>query len=167
VEQAEADGPQPERKGELGRLVKGSAITVDWIDGFPMATTLAPKLIAPNKWLPELLGSALANLGPDSIQRFADLILMHANTCVDHANEPTLFAGAMAKRSKMAIRDWPAGFSYAFGHFRSWWPAKSTAPDDRAMMQRVSDAMSTGFSATEVNNLSQWIAARHDRNTGS
>lgn len=166
LEQAEADEPQPERKGELGRLVKGSAITVDWIDGFLMAITLAPKLIAPNKWVPEILGSAIANLGPDSIHRLADLILMHANTCIDHANEPALFNGTMAKRSKMAMRDWAAGFS-AYGHFRSSRPAKSTAPNDRAMMQRVSDEMSTGFSAAEVNNLSQWIAARHDRNKRS
>lgn len=167
VEQAEAEAPKPERKGELARLVKGSAITADWIDGFLMSVTVAPKVIAPNRWLPEILGSAIGNLTSDSIQRFADLILMRANACLDQAKEAAEFSAAMSARSQMAMRDWAAGFSYACGHFRSSWPAKSTGPDDRAMMQRVADAMATGFSAAEVKALSQWIAARHNRNCGS
>ena len=167
VEEAEADAPKPERKGELARLVKGSAITADWIDGFLMSATIAPKVIAPNRWLPEILGSAIGNLTSDSIQRFADLILMRANACLDQAKEAAEFSAAMSARSQMAMRDWAAGFSYACGHFRSSWPAKSTGPDDRAMMQRVADAMATGFSAAEVKALSQWIAARHNRNCGS
>ena len=52
---------------------EGAAITADWIDGFLMAITLAPKMIAPNRWLPEILGSAVAGLTSDSLQRFADL----------------------------------------------------------------------------------------------
>ncbi len=163
----QAEEPEPERKGELARLVKGSGVTVDWVDGFLMSITLAPKLIAPNKWLPEILSNAIGNLESDSIQRFADLILMHANACVEHADQASQFTAVMEKRSKMAMRDWAAGFSYACSQFKSSWPAKSTAPDDRAMMERVSDAMAAGFSAAEVKTLGQWIAARHDRNTGA
>jgi len=165
VEQAEAEEPLAERKGELARLVKGSAITVDWIDGFLMSVTLAPKLIAPNKWLPEILGSAIANLEPDSIQRFADLIMMHANTCVAEAGMPTEFTGAMAKRSKMAMRDWAGGFSYAYGQFGASWPVKATTADDRVMINQVADAMATGLSKAALNTLSLLIAARYDRNT--
>ncbi len=167
VEQAEAQEPLPEQKGELARIVKGSAITVDWIDGFLMSITLAPKLIVPNKWLPEILGSAIANLGPDSIQRFADLIMLHANTCVAEAGMPAEFTGSMAKRSKRAMRDWATGFSYAYGQFRSSWPTKKTTADDRAMINQVSDAMATGFSAAGLKTLSLLIAARHDQNAGS
>jgi len=164
VEEAEPKSPKPERKGELARLLKSAAITADWIDGFLMAVTLAPKMIAPNRWLPELLGSAVASLTPDSIQRFADLILMRANSCVEQAENPADFIAAMSGRSTMAARDWAAGFSHACGHFRSSWPARSTTQDDRAMMHRISDAMSTGFTAAEVKTLGQWISARHDHN---
>jgi len=163
----QAEEPEPERKGELARFVKGSAVTVDWIDGFLMSITLTPKLIAPNRWLPEILGSAMATLEPGTTQRFADLIMMRANTCVDQANDPAQFAAAMSKRSKMALRDWATGFSSACGQFRSSWPAKSTGPDDWAMMERVSDAIATGFSAPEIKLLSQWIAARHAQNTSA
>lgn len=164
VEDAEPKSPKTERKGELTRLLKGAAITADWIDGFLMAITLAPKMIAPNRWLPEILGSAVAGLTSDSLQRFADLILMRANASVEQAESPAEFAAAMSRRSSMAERDWAAGFSYATGHFRSSWPAKSTTHDDRAMIHRISDAMATGFTASEVQTLGQWISARHEHN---
>jgi hypothetical protein len=163
----QAEEPQPERKGELARLLKGSAVTSDWIDGFLMSTTLAPKLIAPNRWLPEILGRAIASLTEDSIQRFADLIMMRADACVEQATDPAQVAAVMSGRSKMALRDWAAGFSFACGQFRSSWPAKSTAPDDRAMMQQIAEATANGFSTAEVKTLSLWVAARHDRNTGT
>ena len=165
VKQAKAQKPLPEQRGELARIVKDSAITVDWIDGFLMSITLAPKLIAPNKWLPEISGSVIANLGLESMQRFAYLIMLHANTCVAQAGMPVEFTGSMAKRSKMAMRDWATGFSYAFGQFSSSWPTKKTTTDDRAMINQVSDAMATGFSAPELKLLSQWIAVRHAQNT--
>lgn len=163
----QVEEPEPERRGELARLVKGSAVTTDWIDGFLMSITIAPMLIAPNRWLPEILGNAIATLEPDTIQRFADLIMFRANASVDQASQPAQFTAAMSKRNKMAMRDWAAGFSYACGQFRSSWPAKSTFPDDRAMMARVSDAMATGFSAAELKTLSQWLAARDARNTSA
>jgi len=167
VQQAEPKAPQPERKGELARLLKDSAITADWIDGFLMSVTLAPKMIAPNRWLPEVLRGAVANLTPDTIQRFADLILMRANVCVDHASGTAEFATAMSRRSKLAMRDWAGGFSSAHGKFKSSWPTKLTSLEDRAMINNVSDAMSIGFSAAEVTTLSVWIAGRHARNMGT
>ena len=163
----QAEEPEPERKGELARLVKGSAVTVDWIDGFLMSITIAPKLIAPNKWLPEISGSVIANLGLEGMQRFAYLIMLHANACVAQAGMPAEFTGSMGMRSKMAMRDWATGFSYAYGQFSSSWPTKKTTTDDRAMINQVSDAMATGISAPELKLLSQWIAARHTQNTSA
>jgi len=167
LEQDEPKAPMPERKGELARLVKDSEITADWIDGFLIAITLAPKPIAPNKWLPEISGSVIANLGLEGMQCFAYLIMLHANTCVAQAGMPAEFTGSMSKRSKMAMRDWATGFSYAYGQFSSSWPTKKTTIDDRAMINQVSDAMATGFNASGLKTLSLLIAARHDQNAGS
>ena len=167
AEETQPQAPKTERKGELARLLKGSAITTDWVDGFLMSVTLAPKIVMPDRWLPEIVGSAVASLTPDSIQRFVDLIMMRANGCVERAEDPSQFAAEMAKRSKTAACDWAAGFTYASGQFRSSWPAKATAPDDLAMIHLVSDAMSTGFEATQLKTLSQWVAARHDQNRWS
>ena len=158
------DTPEPERKGELARLLKGAAISSDWNDGFLMAILLAPKMIAPNLWLPEIVNSAMAALRPGTIQRFIDLIMMRATRTFEQACNNDLFCAVMAKRSKMATRDWAAGFSHGCDRFRSHWPAKLTGPDDRAMINRVSDAMSTGFTDPERRDLGRWIEARRARN---
>jgi hypothetical protein len=42
---------------------------------------------------------------------------------------------------------------------------KKTTTDDRAMINQVSDAMATGFSAPEIKLLSHWIAVRYAQNT--
>jgi len=52
---------EPEGKGELARLVKGSAVTEDWVDGFLMSVNLAPKPIEPNTWVSEILESVTAD----------------------------------------------------------------------------------------------------------
>ncbi len=91
--------------------------------------------------------------------------MFRANASVELSSQPAQFTLAMSKRTMMAMRDWAGGFSYACDQFRASWPAKSTAPDDRAMIGRVSDAMDTGFSASELKTLGQWVAARHARNT--
>lgn len=159
--------PEPERKGELARLVKGAGVSADGIDGFLMGIILAPTMIAPNRWVPEILNSVMAALKPDTIQRFIDLIMMRATAAIEQARDNEVFVPVMAKRSKMAMRDWAGGFSHACDTFSSSWPAKSTGPDDRAMKVRISDAMALGFSAQDLRTLGQWIEARHARNVSA
>ena len=159
--------PEPERKGELARLVKGAGVSADGIDGFLMGIILAPTMIAPNRWVPEILNSVMAALKPDTIQRFIDLIMMRATAAIEQARDNEVFVPVMAKRSKMAMRDWAGGFSHACDTFSSSWPAKSVGPDDRAMKVRISDAMALGFSAQDLRTLGQWIEARHARNVSA
>ena len=104
--------PEPERKGELARLVKGPVISADWIDGFLMAIVLAPKMIEPNRWVQVILNSAMEALGPDTINRFIELIMMRANSAIAQARDAELFAAGIAKKTKMGRRDWAGGFSH-------------------------------------------------------
>lgn len=158
------EAPQPERKGELARLVKGSTVSADWIDGFLMGVVLAPKMITPSRWLPLILSRAMQVLDPATIQRFIEIVMMRATSASDQAASGTLTLAGGAGKGKQAMRDWARGFGLACDHFRSSWPAKTTSADDRAMIGRAADAMTTGFSETELRTLAQWITARHARN---
>ncbi len=156
--------PQTERTGELAKLLKGAALSADWIDGYLMAIVLAPKIIAPNRWVPEILNGAMEALGPITIQRFIDIVMMRVNATVAQACDSDLFASTTASRPKLAMRDWAAGFTLGCKTFRSSWPAKAVGPDDHAMRHLISDAVGRGFSATDLGTLGQWIAARHASN---
>ncbi|MEI4233938.1 UPF0149 family protein [Roseovarius sp. D22-M7] len=159
-----AADPRPEREGELARFLKGSGISPDWVDGFLMSVSLAPKPISPSQWLQDLMGAVISNLNDDTFQRFVDLIMMRTNASLDQADTEDGVAVALSARSEVARQDWAAGFSHACGEFKSSWPAKLTAPDDRTMIKRVSTAAQTGFSPVELKIVSQWIAARHNQN---
>ena len=60
IELAEQEEPAPEGDGELSTLLDGTDMTADWIDGYLMSVVIAPKMIAPNRWLPQILEKAAA-----------------------------------------------------------------------------------------------------------
>ena len=156
-----AEPTRPERKGELARMLKGAAISPDWIDGYLMGIIIAPKLITPNRWLPVLLEGAMNALEPTNLQRFLDLVMQRANQAIALAEDAAAFARHM---KGCDTADWATGFSRACTGFKSSWPAKATAPDDRAMQKRVAEAAGTGLSDADLKTLGQWLAARHLRN---
>lgn len=88
--------------------------------------------------------------------------MMRANNALNQAANDTLDDNP--EKGKMAMQDWARGFSHACDQFRASWPTKATNPDDRAMIGRVADAISTGFTETELNTLTRWMVARHARN---
>jgi hypothetical protein len=128
---------RPERKGELAKLLKGTSLTPDWIDGYLTAVVIAPKLITPNRWLPILLEAAMGRLDPSNLQRFLDMVMMRANAAIRLAEEVSAFERYMGA---LAAQDWAAGFSHGCTTFKSSWPAKSTRPDDKAMQKLVAGA---------------------------
>ena len=83
---ADADGDvavpaheiEPERPGEFARLLKGSELTPDWVDGFLMAVVVAPKLIRGGEWI-DLLIDAMAAVpqprAPAAVPRHRDAAL--------------------------------------------------------------------------------------------
>lgn len=87
----EPEPAKPERKGELAKLLKGTSLTPDWIDGYLTAIVIAPKLITPNRWLPILLEGAMGRLKPTNLQRFLDLVMMRANAAVRLAEDSAAF----------------------------------------------------------------------------
>ncbi|MBA2437987.1 MAG: UPF0149 family protein [Acidimicrobiia bacterium] len=159
----EPEPAKPERKGELAKLLKGTSLTPDWIDGYLTAIVIAPKLITPNRWLPILLEGAMGRLEASNLQRFLDIVMMRANDAIALAEDSAAFERHLGK---LPVQDWAAGFSQGCTTFKSSWPAKSTGPDDRTMQKLVAKAAETGFTTGDVRTLSQWIAARHAANTG-
>ena len=55
IELAEQEEPAPEGEDELSNLLAGADMTADWIDGYLMSVVIAPRMIAPDRWLPRIL----------------------------------------------------------------------------------------------------------------
>jgi hypothetical protein len=52
--------PAAERRGELARMLKRASLSSDWLEGFLLGLVIAPKPIAPDRWLPEILNRIIA-----------------------------------------------------------------------------------------------------------
>lgn len=157
----EPEPTRPERRGELAKLLEGTSLTPDWVDGYLMAIVIAPKLITPNRWLPILLEGAMRGLEASNLQRFLDLVMLRANGAIALAGDSTEFERRLGE---IDARKWAAGFSKGCTSFKSSWPARSTRPDDRAMQKLVAQAAEAGFASSDLRTLGQWIAARHAAN---
>lgn len=154
------EAPEPERRGEFARLLKGADISPGWIDGFLMAVVIAPKVINPDRWMSEILNAAVAALHPEMVERFLEVVMMRTHTTIDQSQDRVSFTSAMSKRGKKAKRDWATGFSHGYDTFRSGWPAKSTGADDRAMIKFISGKAKAEFSPEDIGTLALWIEAR-------
>lgn len=161
---AQDDEPAPEGPEEFAALLKGAKVTEDWIDGYLMAIIIAPKMIAPNRWMPPLFDHAITRMGPTDLQRFLDIVMMRAHAAIAIAEEPEDFALQMTERGAQGQQDWAAGFTLGCEKFKSSWPAKATGPNDRAVQRQINNGSKAGLGAGEIHNIGQWLAARNAAN---
>lgn len=158
--------PRPERQGELSRLLKGSAVSGNWIDGYLMAIIIAPKMVQPNRWIAPVMEKVVSALEPASIQRFLDIILLRFNMSAELADDAAAMKKALSARPEKALREWAAGFVAAQASFKSAWPGKSLRPDDKTMGRMIAAAAESGLQPGEVETLARWINARFLQNMG-
>jgi hypothetical protein len=163
---AQDDAPIAERKGEFAALLKEAKVTTDWIDGYLMAVIIAPKIITPSRWMPPLFDRVLNGMGPLELQRFLDIVMMRASGAIAAADAPKDFEDQMTQRGNQGQSDWAAGFTLGFEKFKSSWPAKSTGPDDRAILRQISDGSNAALGAGEVRIIAEWLGARLVAGTG-
>jgi hypothetical protein len=162
LEDLAEDAPAPEKKGEFAGFLRGSELTVDWVDGYLTAVIIAPQMIAPNLWLSPILQAVLPRLDPSKFQRFVDLVMMRTQVVSDQASAPDAFTAAMAARSKKGQADWSRGFSQAVGEFRDAWPKKGMTKEDRRLLEMAS----VGVGGAELVELAALLARRQAQNLG-
>jgi yecA family protein len=161
-EELAQEAPTPEMKGEVAALLRGTDLSVDWLDGYMAAVVIAPQMIMPNQWLPAVLEPVLPRINPSQFQRFMDLLMMRAQTVSDVASVPDQLVAAISGRSKKGQAEWWSGFSEAMGKFRTAWPKKGMTKEDR----RLFEVVSAGLASTDLADFAAMVALRQERNLG-
>ncbi|NJM81139.1 MAG: UPF0149 family protein [Tabrizicola sp.] len=161
-EELAQEAPNPEKKGEVAALLRGTDLSVDWLDGYMTGVVIAPQMIMPDQWLPAVLEPVLPRINPSQFQRFMDLLMMRAQTVSDVASVPDQLVAAISGRSKKGQAEWWSGFSKAMGKFRSAWPKKGMTKEDR----RLFEVVSAGLASTDLANFAALVALRQERNLG-
>ena len=153
--------PEPEKKGEVAALLRGTGLSPDWLDGYLTGIVIAPKIIMPNQWLPRILDEVLPRIDPSRFQRFMDLLMMRAQAVAEIASEPAEFAASISSRSKKAQGDWASGFSEALDRFQSAWPKKGMTKEDRKLIE----IGAAGLAGADLPELAALIAKRQEKNS--
>ena len=161
-EELAQEAPAPEKKGEVAALLRGTDLSVDWLDGYMTGIVIAPKMIMPNQWLPPILDPVLPRIDPAQFQRFMDLLMMRAQTVSDVAAVPDQLVAAISTRSKKGRAEWWSGFSDAVGKFRTAWPKKGVTKEDRRLLEVVT----AGLTGADVEEFASLVALRQERNLG-
>lgn len=161
-EELAQEAPAPERKGEVAALLRGTDLSVNWLDGYMTGVVIAPQMIMPNQWLPAVLEPVLPRINPAQFQRFMDLLMMRAQTVSDVASVPDQLVAAISDRSKKGQAEWWSGFSDAVGKFRTAWPKKGVTKEDR----RLFEVVSAGLASTDWAEFAALVALRQERNLG-
>lgn len=161
-EELAQEAPTPEMKAEVAALLRGTELSVDWLDGYMTGVVIAPQMIMPNQWLPVILEPVLPRINPSQFQRFMDLLMMRAQTASDVASVPDQLVAAISSRSKKGQVEWWSGFSDAVGKFRTAWPKKGVTKEDR----RLFEVVSAGLASTDWAEFAALVALRQERNLG-
>ena len=154
------EAPTPEKKGEVAALLRGTDLSVDWLDGYMTGVVIAPQMIMPNQWLPAVLEPVLPRINPSQFQRFMDLLMMRAQTVSDVASVPDQLVAAISSRSKNGQVEWWSGCSVAVSMFRTAWPNKGMAKEDRRLLEIVE----TGSTSAHLAEFAALVALRQERN---
>ncbi len=151
----------PEKKGELGKLLKGTELSPDLIDGYLAAICIAPKMITPDRWITPLLNAALPAPPEPCLQRFIDLLVLRYSETLIKLVDPEGLVHIFKNMGGSGQRDWCEGFLEGLRNFKKSWPAKSLGPNDRAMLRQIETiADNPGAATGAIPALASWLSQR-------
>jgi Uncharacterised protein family (UPF0149) len=151
---------QPEKPGELGRILAGSELSPAWLDGYLMAVLVAPKMVRPGDWVGELMRAGPVLPDIEAAQRYLDLVTARSNaTVADLDDEPERLKARVAGIAAEDLPDWARGFSRMVRRFGSAWRDKSVRKDDKAMLSLI-EAVGNGDPVDLRPLLAEWLGRR-------
>jgi yecA family protein len=153
--------PAPEKKGELGKLLKGTSLSPTWIDGYLAAICVAPSFIPPDRWLAPVLRAIMSALTERNLHRCIDLLMQRYNATLAALADPKGLERALRFTDTLGQRNWFEGFMAGKQSFKPSWPAKTLGPNDKALLRQIAsmaDDPTSGSSAIPA--LAAWLAGR-------
>ncbi|MFU8866091.1 MAG: YecA family protein [Rhodobacterales bacterium] len=146
---------EPERQGELARLLKGSPLKPVQIDGYLTAVLIAPEFVSPNEWLMPLLGG-LEVKGHGSIQRILDILMLRYGAL----NEAVILEEIGAEVRDLPpkrFQAWAEGFAQAVDGIKGAWPKRALSRDDKRVLNLIRSAANDDLTPTLKPLLPSWL----------
>jgi len=153
----ELDPPEieAEGQGELAKLLKGSPLKSDQIDGYLTAVLIAPELASPNEWLTPLMEGVEVK-GHGSIQRILDILMLRYGAL----NEAVIL-GEIGREVRdlppKRFQAWTKGFAQAVDGIKGAWPTRALNRDDKQVLNLIRSAANEDLTPTLKPLLPTWL----------
>ena len=167
VEELEAEGAsddetgppaiEPEQKGELAKLLKGSRLKPDQIDGYLTAVLIAPEFMPPHAWLMPLMQGVEVK-GQGSIQRILDIIMLRFGA-LNEAVVVGEIGSDLRELPTKQFQAWAEGFAQAVDGVKGAWPKRSLSRADKQVVDMIRRAATEDLTATLKPLLPNWLQA--------
>lgn len=147
----------PEQKGELAKLLKGSPLKPDQIEGYLTAVLIAPEFVSPDAWLVPLMQGVEVK-GQGSIQRILDIIMLRFGAL----NEAVLLGEIgidLRDLSPKRFQAWAEGFAQAVDGIKGAWPKRALGHDDKQVINMIRSAAIEDLTPTLKPLLPSWLQA--------
>lgn len=159
----ELDPPEieAEGKGELAKLLKGSPLKPDQIDGYLTAVLIAPEFASPNEWLMPLM-EGIEVKGHGSIQRILDILMLRYGAL----NEAVILGeigGEVRDLPPKRFQAWTEGFAQAVDSIKGAWPKRALSRDDKQVLNMIRSAAIDDLTPTLKPLLPSWIQMTADK----
>ena len=154
-EELEPPEIQPERQGELAKLLKGSLLKPDQIDGYLTAVLIAPEFASPNEWLTPLM-EGIEVKGHGSIQRILDILMLRYGAL----NEAVILGeigGEVRDLPPKRFQAWTEGFAQAVDGIKGAWPQRALSRDDKQVLNLIRSAAIDDLTPTLKPLLPSWL----------
>lgn len=146
---------QAERQGELAKLLNGSPLKPDQIDGYLTAVLIAPKFASPNEWLMPMM-EGIEVKGHGSIQRILDILMLRYGAL----NEAVIrgeIGGELRDLPPKRFQAWTEGFAQAVDGIKGAWPKRALSRDDKQVLNLIRSASSENLTPTLKPLLPSWL----------
>ena len=146
---------EPERPGELARLLKGSPLEPDQIQGYLTAVLIAPEFSAPTDWLMPLM-EGIEVKGHGSIQRILDLLMLRYSAL----NEAVIIGEIgddLRELPPKRFQAWIKGFAQAVDGIKGAWPKRALSRDDKQVLDLIRRAAGEDLTPTLKPLLPGWL----------
>ena len=146
---------EAERQGELAKLLKGSPLKPDQIDGYLTAVLIAPEFASPNEWLTPLM-EGIEVKGHGSIQRILDILMLRYGAL----NEAVILGeigGEVRDLPPKRFQAWTEGFAQAVDGIKGAWPKRALSRDDKQVLNLIRSAAIEDLTPTLKPLLPSWL----------
>jgi hypothetical protein len=154
-EELEPPEIEAERQGELAKLLTGSPLKPDQIDGYLTAVLIAPEFASPNEWLTPLM-TGIKVKGHGSIQRILDILMLRYGAL----NEAVIrgeIGGEVRDLPPKRFQAWTEGFAQAVDGIKGAWPQRALSRDDKQVLNLIRSAASDDLTKTLKPLLPSWL----------